>query len=282
MTTDHKFHIIDARSQQAVMGNMALGKGGEKAEYYRGAQIHHMKLENIHYIRDALAKLHAVCEPNSSSQSIVDTKWLSIVRKLLSASVTVVRCLEQQGQSVLVHCSDGWDRTCQITSLAQLLLDSYYRTIRGFCILIEKEWCSFGHQFGMRCSHGTSSNSERSPVFLLWCDCVFQIIRQYPSAFEFNEDFLVALMDQLYSCRYGTFLFNSEEERLAASALSKTRSVWEIILDCNLQSFKNVHFSPCCQVLWPRHEPKFLVLWEKYFLRWDYTSQIGKPPKTYH
>jgi hypothetical protein len=74
MTTDHKFHIIDARSQQAVMGNMALGKGGEKAEYYRGAQIHHMKLENIHYIRDALAKLHAVCEPNSSSQSIVDTK----------------------------------------------------------------------------------------------------------------------------------------------------------------------------------------------------------------
>jgi myotubularin-related protein 1/2 len=109
------------------------------------------------------------------------------VRKLLVASVTVVQCLEQEGTSVLVHCSDGWDRTCQITSLAQLLLDPFYRSIRGFAILIEKEWCSFGHQFGMRCSHGTPSNNETSPVFLLFCDCVFQIIRQCPSVFEFNE-----------------------------------------------------------------------------------------------
>ena len=74
MMSENKFHIIDARSQQAVMGNMALGKGGEKAEYYRGAQIHHMKLENIHYIRDALTKLQAVCGPHSSSLSVVDTK----------------------------------------------------------------------------------------------------------------------------------------------------------------------------------------------------------------
>ena len=33
------------------------------------------------------------------------------------------------GHSVLVHCTDGWDRTPQITSLAQILLDPYYRTI---------------------------------------------------------------------------------------------------------------------------------------------------------
>lgn len=37
-----------------------------------------------------------------------------------------------QGNPVLVHCSDGWDRTAQIVALAQLMLDPYYRTLEGF------------------------------------------------------------------------------------------------------------------------------------------------------
>ena len=33
---------------------------------------------------------------------------------------------------MLVHCSDGWDRTAQLTSLAMILLDPYFRTLSGF------------------------------------------------------------------------------------------------------------------------------------------------------
>ena len=37
-----------------------------------------------------------------------------------------------------LYSSDGWDRTCQLVSLAMLMLDPYYRTRRGFIVLIEK------------------------------------------------------------------------------------------------------------------------------------------------
>ena len=39
-----------------------------------------------------------------------------------------------EGASVLVHCSDGWDRTAQVCSLGALLMDPYYRTIKGFMV----------------------------------------------------------------------------------------------------------------------------------------------------
>ena len=42
------------------------------------------------------------------------------------------------GYHVVVHCSDGWDRTSQLCALAQIILDPYYRTIEGFEVLIEK------------------------------------------------------------------------------------------------------------------------------------------------
>ena len=55
--------------------------------------------------------------------------------------------MESGKTSVVVHCSDGWDRTAQLTSLSMLMLDGFYRTTRGFQILLEKEWLSFGHRF---------------------------------------------------------------------------------------------------------------------------------------
>lgn len=58
------------------------------------------------------------------------------------------------------HLSDGWDRTPQLSSLAQICLDPYFRTIEGLATLIEKDWISFGHQFGDRCGHLTDTGAR--------------------------------------------------------------------------------------------------------------------------
>lgn len=48
---------------------------------------------------------------------------------LLRASWYTAMNLEENGRPVLVHCSDGWDRTPQIVSLAQVMIDPFYRTV---------------------------------------------------------------------------------------------------------------------------------------------------------
>lgn len=55
--------------------------------------------------------------------------WLQHLSGLLAASMTVCHAIEKKGRPVLVHCSDGWDRTPQIVATAQLCLDPYYRTV---------------------------------------------------------------------------------------------------------------------------------------------------------
>ena len=46
-------------------------------------------------------------------------------------------------------------------------------------VLIEKEWLAFGHMFTNR-TYAPHSAVERSPIFVLFLDCVWQILQQFP------------------------------------------------------------------------------------------------------
>lgn len=61
---------------------------------------------------------------------------MEYVGAILKGASTVAAYLEA-GDPVLVHCSDGWDRTSQLSALAQVLLDPYYRTIEGFQVCMD-------------------------------------------------------------------------------------------------------------------------------------------------
>ena len=67
---------------------------------------------------------------------------------------------------------------------------------------------------------------EAAPVIAQWADCIWQMMRQFPTAFEVNEELLLELFEMVHVCKFGTFLFNSECERRRAGVHKKTVSFW--------------------------------------------------------
>jgi myotubularin-related protein 3/4 len=192
---------------------------------------------------------------------------LSHISSLLKASVRCVKALDEEGRPVIVHCSDGWDRTPQIVSITQLLLDPYYRTMEGFQVLIEKDWLDFGHKMADRCGNAIASLdvNERSPIFLQWLDCVHQLLRQFPCHFEFNASYLAKLATHVYSQLFGTFLCNSMLERKNARVREQTLSVFDF-LKCHPEKFRNYLHTRQDEVLRPRCDLSNLLVWREVYL----------------
>nr|DBA22800.1 TPA: hypothetical protein GDO54_013800 [Pyxicephalus adspersus] len=267
-----KLLILDARSYAAAVANRAKGGGCECPEYYPNCEVVFMGMANIHSIRKSFQSLRLLCtqmpDPANWLSALEGTKWLQHLSMLLKSSLLVVHALDRDQRPVLVHCSDGWDRTPQIVALSKLLLDPYYRTIEGFQVLVETDWLDFGHKFADRCGHGENSEdlNERCPVFLQWLDCVHQLQRQFPCSFEFNEAFLVKLVQHTYSCLFGTFLCNNAKERSEKHIQERTCSVWSLLRAGN-RVFKNLLYSTQSEtVLYPVCHVRNLMLWSAVYL----------------
>ncbi|KAK7693839.1 hypothetical protein QCA50_003411 [Cerrena zonata] len=279
--------IIDARPTTNAMANTAKGAGTENMDHYKDAKKAYLGIDHIHTMREALAKVvealretemaaatvsNSVPGENTSvpildRQALRRSGWLRHIATVLEGTILIVKNVHINSSHVLIHCSDGWDRTAQLSSLSQLCLDPFYRTMRGFQILVEKDWVSFGHKFLDRCGHLSSEKfflapvdnlsnpsgaeaaqaffasvqnrfasqshiKETSPIFHQFLECVRQIQRQFPERFEFNERFLRKLHYHLYSCQFGTFLCNTERERRVGDGgrppCEVTISVWDL------------------------------------------------------
>ena len=185
--------------------------------------------------------------------------------------------------SIMIHCSDGWDRTSQCCSLTEMCLDPYYRTVVGFEVLIEKDWLSFGHKFHQRYGHGDLKPSDqRSPIFPQFIFCVYQLLVQFPLSFQFNEEFLLVILEHLYSCRFGTFLFNSERERREKNVKDKTVSLWSYI-NTNPDRYINPLFDQSIDelVLYPDPSYRRFKMWDAYFYDWYYRLEGDSPVKQF-
>ncbi|KAF5279817.1 hypothetical protein FQA39_LY18220 [Lamprigera yunnana] len=223
-------YVVDTRPKINAMANRAAGKGYENEAFYENIKFHFLGVENIHVMRNSLTKIIETCEQknptmNSFLSGLESSGWLKHIKSILDTSWFIAQAVED-GTNVIVHCSDGWDRTAQVCSLASLLLDPYYRSIKGFQALIEKDWLAFGHKFSERCGHVQNDSKEYSPVFTQLLDATWQLTQQFPLTFQFNERFLLTIHDHVMSCQFGTFIGNCEKDRLDLRLAERTFSLW--------------------------------------------------------
>jgi hypothetical protein len=329
--------IVDARPTINAVVMQAVGKGSENMEYYPNAAKAYLGIDNIHVMRKSLATVVDALKDSDmvnyppNPKVLASSGWLKHIDNVLKGTKLIARTVGIMHSHVLIHCSDGWDRTGQLSALSQICLDPYYRTLEGFIVLVEKDFLSFGHMFRHRSgflgsdkwfdienerverkpdgssgdnpfqnalrgarglfnrqnesneslSQATETNggelqatsdtaapsdtvpsttpsttkigpaeehrvtkvNEISPVFHQFLDATYQLLYQYPTRFEFNERFLRRLLYHLYSCQYGTFLFDNEKERFDAKATQRTRSVWDYFL-CRKQEFLDPNYDP--------------------------------------
>ncbi|XP_027520908.1 myotubularin-related protein 9 [Chiroxiphia lanceolata] len=275
-------YIIDTRSLNVAQQARAKGGGFEQEVHYPQWRRIHKGIERFNILQESLIKLVEACNDQSHNMDrwlskLEASNWLTHVKEILTTACLAAQCIDREGASVLVHGTEGTDSTLQVTSLAQIILDPRCRTIRGFESLVVREWLQAGHPFQQRCAQSAYSNSKQkweAPVFLLFLDCVWQILRQFPCSFEFNEQFLIMLFEHAYASQFGTFLGNNESERAKLKLPQKTMSLWSWVnRNEELSKFQNPIYEANSLVIWPAVAPQSLQLWAGVFLRWNRPSQ---------
>ncbi|CAH2268491.1 jg16919 [Pararge aegeria aegeria] len=192
-------YVVDTRPKINAMVNRAAGKGYENEAFYENIKFQFMGIGNIHVMRKSLQKLVETCEQNSPTMSsflsgLESSGWLKHIKYASCRYACNIEC-------------------CCCTNFVLVTGMLVTVTLWLHQALIEKDWLSFGHKFTARCGHVACDSRERSPVFTQLLDCTWQLLRQAPEAFQFNERFLLTLHDHAHACQYGTFIGNCEKDR---------------------------------------------------------------------
>jgi len=134
--------------------------------------------------------------------------------------------------------------------------------------------------------------------YLKFLECVWNLTQMYPRYFEFNTQLLLALAEHMCSGLYGTFICNSQGERMSkiTDVETKTASFWSHV-HAQHESYQNPIYKPEGSTgafirLSLSHVPSLthtqpgvlpgyqhvadirrLSLWKEFYFRWSATLQ---------
>ncbi|KAI5745772.1 hypothetical protein M8J76_014141 [Diaphorina citri] len=263
--------IIDTRTQTLAQSAKNKGGGMELEMFYPQWRRVHKPVDKHTVLLDSLAKFveasnDVTCSMDKWLSRLDGSSWMSNIKEILSCAHYVAQCLDQEGTTVLVHGSEGLDSTLVITSLVQVMLNPELQS------LIEREWLQAGYPFQLRHRYSCYSplrGKSQSPTFLLFLDCLYQLQNQFVCSFEFSADFLILIFEHSYFSPYGTFLLNSEKERVDENLSTRTSSLWSYVNRPDLLAqLKNPLYQVNKNVICPSTSPVSLELWRALYLRW--------------
>ena len=273
--------MLDARPWVNAMANKGKGGGVENVDNYKDSDttLVYLDIDNIHVMRKSLNFLFGLIRSTERTGVVsrrelmeADLPWPTYVGRCMGGGATIVRQMHEVGRTIVVHCSDGWDRTAQLAAFPVVCMDPFYRTMDGFRVVCQREWNSFGHKLRDRL-WGHKAH-ERSPIFLQFLDCVQNLLHAYPTAFEFNEWFLIRLSDAIVSMAYSDFRFNREMDFSAEVKNQSPAMVWSVLYDeATREEFLNKNYDPSGErVIMPPQEAR---TWLAYFNRWTEDPVFG-------
>lgn len=114
-----KVHIFDARPKLNAQANKYIKNGGyEDLKYYRNCEISFCDIDNIHEVSKTFRKMYEIIDDHKNFNSMLSYQpmieqsgYNQMIARILKATNNVVDTLINKKTNVLVHCSDGWDRT---------------------------------------------------------------------------------------------------------------------------------------------------------------------------
>lgn len=127
---------------------------------------------------------------------------------------------------------------------------------------------TLGHRFERRFGHANRqySDEQRAPIFFQFLDCVFQLLHQFPTSFEFNSKFLEDIAHHTVSLRFGTFLFDTEQQRRDKKLKLETVSLWSY-MNSQVDLYRNIFYKPNYDIIIPITSASHFVFWSDFFLQ---------------
>uniref|UniRef100_A0A0K0DBI4 Myotubularin phosphatase domain-containing protein n=1 Tax=Angiostrongylus cantonensis TaxID=6313 RepID=A0A0K0DBI4_ANGCA len=178
--------------------------------------------------------------------------------------------------------ANGLDLSAVVSSLVQICCDRYYRNLDA---LSQIKWIGLGHPFAERLLGIPNGSNEAviAPTFLLFLDCLAQLIRLYPMQFSYTQYALIALWDLSLTGIVPAFCASSVGDQLSSNRCGGPFPLERFFHESYTRLFSNVtntaaliFVSVLCQN--PLMTLADIMLWNECYMRWIPSANWGPSP----